>query len=479
MALAEFEEHRRIAAGRHHPPGRGIGFQAMILQPVTALRAADPVLAMQDKNGAAVRLQHRRGARQLLDPRCPLPDSSRNNRRRSRSAYRWLRRPRRRTGTSRSGIRAVSRSSDSPAEACIELDCPVLGSIRVTAGNDGTARPTRPENEPTSRTDRKRAAILAAATEIFLRQGYLGTSMDEVAARAAVSKQTVYKQFESKEALFVAIVRSMTGAAGDVIQREIADLGELDDPEKQLFAYAERQLLMVLTPRLMQLRRLVIGEAGQFPGAWPRVAGRWPGRAVAGAGGSPRPVDGSRPVVDRRSAGRCLALQLAGDGRTGEPRDVPGRCGDSRASGAPLPRGRGRPGVLRCLWQFGASSRSDPFAPPRAEVGFIDTLPRPPCATCDSIGIRRCGRLSLSRIIWTWFFTVAGLMLSAQAISLLDMPSSTSEAIYRARAASASRRLRGARARRVARRAEAAVWSIGAGIPGFRSARAWLPGSGR
>ena len=138
------------------------------------------------------------------------------------------------------------------------------------------------QNDLVKRTDRKRAAILDAATEIFLHQGYLGTSMDEVAARAAVSKQTVYKQFASKEALFVAIVLSMTGAAGDVVQREIADLGELDDPEKQLLAYAERQLLVVLTPRLMQLRRLVIGEAGRFPELGRVLQESGPGRAVAG-----------------------------------------------------------------------------------------------------------------------------------------------------------------------------------------------------
>ena len=45
------------------------------------------------------------------------------------------------------------------------------------------------------RTPRKRRAILEAATEVFLQHGYLGASMDAVAARAAVSKQTVYKQF--------------------------------------------------------------------------------------------------------------------------------------------------------------------------------------------------------------------------------------------------------------------------------------------
>ena len=145
------------------------------------------------------------------------------------------------------------------------------------AGNAATAM-----GEASGRTERKRQAILDAATDLFLQHGFLGANMDEVAARAEVSKQTVYKQFESKEALFIAIVGRMTGAAGDEVQREIADLGEQDDPERQLLAYAEQQLLIVLTPRLMQLRRLVIGEANRFPALGRALHAGGPGRAVAG-----------------------------------------------------------------------------------------------------------------------------------------------------------------------------------------------------
>jgi len=141
--------------------------------------------------------------------------------------------------------------------------------------------PHSSQEEP-GRTARKRRAILDAGADLFLAHGYAGTSMDDVAARAAVSKQTVYKQFTGKEALFVEIVRGMTGAAGDEVQREIADLGERDDPERQLLAYAERQLLVVLTPRLMQLRRLVIGEAARFPELGRALHEGGPGRAVKG-----------------------------------------------------------------------------------------------------------------------------------------------------------------------------------------------------
>lgn len=136
--------------------------------------------------------------------------------------------------------------------------------------------------EDMGRSERKRRAILDAATEIFLLHGYLAANMDELAARAQVSKQTVYKQFISKEALFIAVVGGMTGSAGDEVQREIADLGERDDPETQLQAYAEKQLMVVLTPRLMQLRRLVIGEVNRFPALGRALHDGGPGRAVAG-----------------------------------------------------------------------------------------------------------------------------------------------------------------------------------------------------
>lgn len=136
--------------------------------------------------------------------------------------------------------------------------------------------------EGEGRSERKRRAILDAATEIFLRNGYPGTSMDEIAAQAAVSKQTVYKQFASKEALFVTIITGMTSLAGDEVQREIADLGDKDDVEARLLAYAERQLIVVLTPRLMQLRRLIIAEANRFPELGAALDRGGPGRAVAG-----------------------------------------------------------------------------------------------------------------------------------------------------------------------------------------------------
>src|SRR5476651_1130049 len=62
---------------------------------------------------------------------------------------------------------------------------------------------------PPRLTDRKRAAVIAAAIEEFLAAGFDATSMDRIAARAGVSKRTVYNHFPSKEVLFAAILRQL------------------------------------------------------------------------------------------------------------------------------------------------------------------------------------------------------------------------------------------------------------------------------
>ncbi|MCC9606248.1 TetR/AcrR family transcriptional regulator [Blastopirellula sp. JC732] len=61
-------------------------------------------------------------------------------------------------------------------------------------------------------TDRKRAAIVAAAVKEFEACGFDNTSMNKIAETAEVSKRTVYNHFESKDALFLAIVQELLDA---------------------------------------------------------------------------------------------------------------------------------------------------------------------------------------------------------------------------------------------------------------------------
>lgn len=62
-------------------------------------------------------------------------------------------------------------------------------------------------------TDRKRLAVINAAIEEFLAAGFDATSMDRIAARANVSKRTVYNHFPGKEALFAEILRQLWDAS--------------------------------------------------------------------------------------------------------------------------------------------------------------------------------------------------------------------------------------------------------------------------
>lgn len=125
-------------------------------------------------------------------------------------------------------------------------------------------RVTREPDNATS-SERKRQAVVAAATVAFLQNGYLGTNMDQVAALAGVAKQTVYNYFSNKETLFIEIVTQMTNAGSDAVRDETSGLRAETDVADYLRNYAYRQLKIVLTPRLMQLRRVVIGEVSRFP----------------------------------------------------------------------------------------------------------------------------------------------------------------------------------------------------------------------
>jgi TetR/AcrR family transcriptional repressor of mexJK operon len=123
--------------------------------------------------------------------------------------------------------------------------------------------PAAPRTE--TRAVRKQRAILQAAETLFLRSGYDATSMDQIAALAAVSKQTVYKHFADKGRLFRDVVLGIT----ETVDAFIADATRtLDDPADlagELRALARRYLRAVMQPRVLQLRRLVIAEAARFP----------------------------------------------------------------------------------------------------------------------------------------------------------------------------------------------------------------------
>jgi TetR/AcrR family transcriptional regulator, mexJK operon transcriptional repressor len=116
-----------------------------------------------------------------------------------------------------------------------------------------------------SRSARKRRAIIEAARTEFLRRGYAGTSMDQIAALAAVSKQTVYKQFADKERLFTEIITGDIAEAERSSQAVVDALPDSDDLEADLRRFAREHVATVMQPHLVQMRRVIIAEADRFP----------------------------------------------------------------------------------------------------------------------------------------------------------------------------------------------------------------------
>lgn len=120
-----------------------------------------------------------------------------------------------------------------------------------------------PSSLTTTTAMQKRNQILQGALEIFLHQGYEGTSMDRVAAAAGVSKITIYKHFEDKEGLFVALIEQVTSQRFNQV---FGTLSLTEDPAHVLHHIAQKFMQLVSgDEEYVAFLRLIIGESGRFP----------------------------------------------------------------------------------------------------------------------------------------------------------------------------------------------------------------------
>jgi AcrR family transcriptional regulator len=137
------------------------------------------------------------------------------------------------------------------------------------------------------RAELKRQAIVRAARELFLREGF-GVGMDTIAAEAGVSKVTVYNHFGSKEALFTAVI---TSALDEPLAGEssaaLEGLAEAEDLRAALVEAARTWVHAVRTNHeVTALRNLVAAELHRFPElgeAWRHRGTESHHPAVAGA----------------------------------------------------------------------------------------------------------------------------------------------------------------------------------------------------
>lgn len=106
----------------------------------------------------------------------------------------------------------------------------------------------------------KRQAILEAAKNLFIRNGYANTSMDAVAAEAGVSKLTVYSHFTDKETLFSCAV---VARCEEQVPELFVDVPADEHVEKVLLGIARGFQTLINSPESIDLNRLIIALGPQ------------------------------------------------------------------------------------------------------------------------------------------------------------------------------------------------------------------------
>ena len=124
-----------------------------------------------------------------------------------------------------------------------------------------------PEKKPQPRWARRKEArpeeIIDAALELFVERGFAAARLEDVAARAGVSKGTLYLYFKNKEELFKAVVRNNVVPVlqhGEELVQQFS--GSSEDLVRQL-VYGWWELTG--STKIAGIPKLIIAEAGNFP----------------------------------------------------------------------------------------------------------------------------------------------------------------------------------------------------------------------
>ncbi|MDV4178281.1 TetR/AcrR family transcriptional regulator [Rhizobium brockwellii] len=128
----------------------------------------------------------------------------------------------------------------------------------------------------------KRMSILDAAADVFCRQGFAGASIDEIAAVACVSRQTIYNHYREKETLFVAVVEDVMNRANAMLFSVLSTFPErADDLEDELTAFAVRlNKNCICNHDGKFLRKLVQTEGERYPHLFESWRQQGPGKLI-------------------------------------------------------------------------------------------------------------------------------------------------------------------------------------------------------
>jgi AcrR family transcriptional regulator len=134
-----------------------------------------------------------------------------------------------------------------------------------TSSDPGLPDPGRPDpRRPDPRLpDSRDEEILHAAYAVFTEKGFDGATMLEIASRARASKTTLYARFESKEALFQALMAWGTCQGTDALDAIVNN--QALDSMAALHLFAARVLSQMMQPEKLALFRIAVAEGGRLP----------------------------------------------------------------------------------------------------------------------------------------------------------------------------------------------------------------------
>jgi AcrR family transcriptional regulator len=179
----------------------------------------------------------------------------------------------------------------------------------------------------------RREQLVRVAEEVFLVHGFADSTMQTIASRAGASKETLYRHFASKEALFAEVV----GRRAAQISGPESALSSKAPPRRVLFELGCGLLRLMTQGEVVPLLRLVIAESARTPELGAILYAKGPGatcdrltdylRAATGARRQAVPRRGDHQL-SRAGIDRPTKNARRGDGnsrpRARRGRDVPG-----------------------------------------------------------------------------------------------------------------------------------------------------------
>ena len=135
-----------------------------------------------------------------------------------------------------------------------------------------------PDGEQEIKRGRKFEQVLAGAREIFLRDGFDGASVDDIARAAGVSKATLYSYFNDKRLLFMEVCRQECLRQASSAMAQVNDYKTIRDKVE----FAARTLVsVILEPFNVAIFRVCVAEAERFPEIGEQFYNYGPGFGVA------------------------------------------------------------------------------------------------------------------------------------------------------------------------------------------------------